>query len=117
VPEGRGAPEEGALSEAELDEAFEVARPERENMIDADCVAQQAIRAADRELLRELGASSAPPFATHTVADLLERQGDPEGAQRIRAAIDSSGDLRGRRREAVVAELERWLENLRSTRS
>ena len=110
------APGEHAVSDAELDEAFEAARPERENMIDADSVAQQAIRAADRELAHELKAPASPPFATHTVADLLEGQGDPATARRIRAAIDSSGDVVDRRREALIGELEHWLENLRRPR-
>ena len=116
-PTEPSAPGEPAVSDAELDEAFEAARPERENMIDADSVAEQAIRAADRELAQELGAPTAAPFATHTVADLLENQGDPDSAQRIRAVIDPSGDIVDPRREALIEELECWLENLRRPRS
>jgi tetratricopeptide (TPR) repeat protein len=116
APSGPREPEGDILSDAELDEAFEAAHPERENMIDADAVAQQAIREADRQLLQEMSAPAAVPFATHTVADLLERQGDPEGARRIRAAIDPGADVADRRREAIIAELERWLENLRRPR-
>ena len=59
------------------------------------------------------------------MADLLERQGDAEGAARIRAGLAgaaaaapldhpvSEGTPGGRpSRRQVVATLERWLENL-----
>ncbi len=112
-----GEPDDEAFLDTELDQAFASARPEREHMIDADSVAQQAIRSADRELAREFALDASTPFATHTVADLLERQGDPDGARQIREALarPDSGQLRGR--QALIAELERWLENLRRPRT
>ncbi len=116
-PPGRPGAVRDEVTDAELDEAFEAARPEREQMIDADSVAQQAIRAADRELAAELAGHPAGPFATHTVADLLESQGDPDSAEQIRHALDASQEVVERRRMAVIAELECWLENLRRPRS
>jgi hypothetical protein len=116
APEGPLEAPDRSLSDAELDEAFEVARPEREHMIDADDVAQQAIRAADQALAEEMRGQHPKAFATHTVADLLESQGDPAAAQQIRAVIDSSQDAAAERRQALIDELERWLENLRGPR-
>jgi hypothetical protein len=112
----RVAEPEEDLSDAEFEEAFEVARPEREHMIDADSVAQEAIRSADRELAREFALDGAIPFATHTVADLLESQGDPDGARQIREVL-SGGEAQPGGRQVLIAELERWLENLRRPRA
>jgi hypothetical protein len=68
-------------------------------------------------------------FATRTMAELLERQGDHEGAARIRARLDRPGAdvvredappafpaFSGAPMEgnaATIAVLERWLENAR----
>lgn len=111
------AEDEDGFSDAELDQAFDGARPEREHMIDADSVAQQAIRSADRELAREFGLEHESPFATHTVADLLESQGDPDGARQIRQSLAprATPELHGR--EALISELERWIVNLRRPRA
>lgn len=108
------------LSEQELEEAFEQAEPEAEQLVDADRVAQQALREAELGPADEISASGADEsvFATRTMAELLERQGDRAGAERIRSRLEASGgasegasanDPRGR----VVRELERWLANLR----
>ena len=113
-----GAPAE--LSEQELEQAFEQAEPEREQLLDADRVAQQALREAELEPADEILPTGADPspFATHTMAELLERQGDRAGAERIRSRLEgsrgasesaSASDPRGR----VLRELERWLANLR----
>ncbi len=108
APAGAEAPE--ALSEAEIERAFASAEAERERMLDADEVAERAIRQADRELADEL----APAFATRTVADLLEGQGARESARRIRAQLETRSPPPARMGdEAILAELERWLENLR----
>jgi hypothetical protein len=86
-------------------------------MHNADDVAQQAILQADLAL--EAEGEPAPDevgqhFATETMADLLEKQGDGEGASRIRAALDLGEQPVARPpRGQVVATLERWLENLR----
>jgi hypothetical protein len=52
------------------------------------------------------------PFATGTMADLLERQGDVEGAQRIRASLEVAPDAAPGCDDAnalVIEELSRWL--------
>jgi hypothetical protein len=115
------------VSDLELDHAFEAAEPQTDQMLDADSVAQVAMRQADEALdgdraPDELGST----FATRTMADLLERQGDAEGAARIRAGLAdaaaaapvehpmSEGTPGGRpSRRQVIARLERWLGNLR----
>jgi tetratricopeptide (TPR) repeat protein len=108
------------LSEQELETAFEHAEPEAEHMMDADRVAEQALREAELGPADEIAAPGAQdsPFATRTMAELLERQGDRAGAERIRSRLGPSressaaapgNDPRGR----VVRELERWLANLR----
>ncbi len=115
------------VSDQELDHAFEAAEPETDQMLDADRVAQVAMRQADEALGEDLAPDEVgTTFATRTMADLLERQGDVEGAARIRASLAeavaeaplgqpvSEGTPGGRpSRRQVVATLERWLENLR----
>jgi hypothetical protein len=110
------------VSDLELERAFASAEPETEQMLDADRVAQVAMRQADAALGDELGPEEVGTvFATATMADLLERQGDRAGAERIRAGLAPardagaarSGGRRRRGRQQVVATLERWLENLR----
>jgi tetratricopeptide (TPR) repeat protein len=109
------------LSEQEIEAAFELAEPEAEQLVDADRVAEQALREAELGPADEL----APPgpgesvFATRTMAELLERQGDRAGAARIRSRLErsrapSAGGSSSDRRGRVVRELERWLANLRT---
>jgi hypothetical protein len=108
------------VTDLELDRAFDRARPVADEVIDADRVARQAIREVDRELLRPRGGPTLP-FATRTMAELLERQGDAEGARRIRASLarrEARSETRprpGRRSERarVLVTLERWLANVR----
>lgn len=132
-----------ALSDAELDDAFELAETDAEQLIDPNRVAQEAILHADSgaaeglredaaealredaaERLREDGADApfgtGQAFVTETMARLLDRQGDARGAARIRAALAAESpprrDLRlsrAQRRMRTVAVLERWLANLR----
>jgi len=107
------------LSEQELEAAFEHAEPEAEQLMDADRVAEQALREAELGPTDEISPPGAQdsPFATRTMAELLERQGDRAGAERIRSRLErsreasagASNDPRGR----VLRELERWLANLR----
>ena len=115
------------VSDQELDHAFEEASPETDQMLDADRVAQVAMRQADEALGENLAPDEVgTAFATGTMADLLERQGDEEGAARIRAGLagtdaaaeqdrpvseDRASGRPGRQR--VIATLERWLDNLR----
>ena len=92
-------------------------------LVDANEVAARAVRAADLDQPEGV-LSSAPdsPFATHTVAGLLERQGHPAEAQALRREISLRSETEARaarvplgdaQRERVIATLERWLENLR----
>jgi hypothetical protein len=120
---------DATLSEDELEDAFAQAETDREQLIDPNRVAAEAVLHADAgadDGLREDAAESAytpgRTFVTETMARLLDTQGDARGAARIRAALTAEGDERsmpGRperatRRKHKVAILERWLANLRS---
>jgi hypothetical protein len=106
----------GGVTDLELDRAFDCAHPVADEVIDADRVARQAIREVDRELL-----APREPFATGTMAELLERQGDVEGARRIRDSLAGRGarsetrpgPSRRPERARVVSTLEAWLANMR----
>lgn len=107
------------LHDAELESAFDDARPETDSMIDADGIAFEAIL---RARLDEPESVSLPspdsPFHTRTMADLLERQGDAESAHAIRSAlgadsIDPAHRLDAAARERTIQTLERWLARLR----
>jgi tetratricopeptide (TPR) repeat protein len=103
------------LAESELEDAFGGAEPARDEMLDANVVAAAALRSVEEGRPEGVVApDAASPFATHTVADLLERQGHGSEAQALRAAIGrrgaTPGDAGGDR---VIATLERWLDNLR----
>ncbi|HVH20159.1 MAG TPA: hypothetical protein VNF72_17840 [Myxococcota bacterium] len=113
-----------AVSEAELDVAFEEAETDAEQLIDPNRVAAEAILHADSaaaEGLREdYGDPPGQAFVTETMARLLDRQGDARGAARIRAVLAAESPpprerrrLRSRQRAYTVAILERWLANLR----
>ncbi len=110
----------GDVTDLELDHAFDRAQPVADEVIDADHVARQAIREVDRELLAERGVPR-ESFATGTMAELLERQGDVLGARRIRDSLARRGGRSetrpgpGRRpeRARVLATLEAWLANVR----
>ena len=106
-----------ALSDGELESALEAAAPIADEVIDADRVAEQALRELDREVASRAAARPTGTFATGTMAELLEREGDAEGARRIRASLAGrdarTRPLRHTERERVVATLERWLSNLR----
>jgi hypothetical protein len=111
----------GRLGDAELESAFDDARPETDAMIDADGIAFEAIRRArlDEPEIAPLPAPDSP-FHTRTLADLLERQGDAESADAIRSALavgasESSAPraLDGEARARTIQTLERWLARLR----
>ncbi len=109
------------LSEQEFEAAFELAEPEAEHLMDADRVAEQALREAELGPADEISPPGAGDsvFATRTMAELLERQGDRAGAARIRNRLErsrapSAGGASTDRRGRVVRELERWLDNLRT---
>ena len=111
---------DGDVTDLELERAFDRAQPVADEVVDADRVAREAIREVDRELL---GERAEPPaaFATGTMAELLERQGDVEGARRIRESLahrevrrETPPRLRARPdRARVLATLEQWLGNVR----
>ncbi|MEE2679206.1 MAG: hypothetical protein VX546_11560, partial [Myxococcota bacterium] len=119
---------ESSVSDTEIDAAFAAAEADRDCMVDADAVARAAIRQVDCEPADEIGftavdgdrargdAPGSGRFATATMADLLEQQGDVRGADRIRARLEPKGPARREARssrEHVVDTLERWLVNLR----
>jgi hypothetical protein len=102
-----------AFDEGEVERAFEAASPESEEMHDANEVAFEAMRAAE---LLSPEADPGSPFRTRTMASLLERQGDRDGARAIRATLVPEADAaprRSRRKDDVVGTLERWLGRLR----
>ncbi len=110
----------------EIDLAFESAEAERDAMLDADQVAEQAMRSTfDEDSGESFSASEHPRFATRTMAEILEGQGDRDSADKIRASFDA-GEEEGPGIGAesasttphndparVVARLERWLDNIR----
>ena len=109
----------------ELDGAFDTAESEAEGMLDANEVAQEAIRAVEEGNAGHLLSAPESPFATATMADLLERQGHADDARAVRARVtprsepaletgdERTSDARARQRARVLATLEHWLENLR----
>ncbi len=106
----------GEVSDTELDIAFESAETDRDEVIDADTIAQQAVSDTECDLADEF-VSPDSSFATRTVADLLAQQGDEQRASQMRAMMDSSaGDtvVKTRDRSAEKIErLERWLTKVR----
>jgi len=114
-------PLSGDVSELELESAFADAEPEIAQMITPDLLAEEAALRADPVPDERSPLASSGAFATRTMAELLERQGDRRGAARIRAVLrepdapdapmpDHADNA------AAIAELERWLENVRRLR-
>jgi len=106
------------VTDGELDQAFLRAETDAEQVVDADRVAREAIRQAALDAPEGVASALDPVFATQSMAELLERQGDPAGASEIRAALQSGGrharpDVGDDRRERIIATLEAWLVNLR----
>jgi len=103
----------GAIEEVELEEAFASAEAERDQMIDANHLAEAALRSVD-DVADPLSAES--PLATETVASLLEEQGHAGEAEAMRQAIELREDVGPEPKQSedrVIATLERWLDNLR----
>ncbi len=104
------------VSDGEVEIAFESAETDRDEVIDADAIAQQAVSETEFDPADEF-ASPDSSFATRTVADLLAQQGDEQRASRIRAMMDSSaGDTVVKtqdRNERKTERLEHWLINIR----
>jgi tetratricopeptide (TPR) repeat protein len=118
-----GSPRTSAIFDgldSELDAAFEVARPEAEVMVDANDLACEAVRRAHPapEAAAELVTAQGSPFATQTVADLLEQQGDLDNADVVRRGLSEKAEHSDEeRRRRVVATLEGWLKKLRGGES
>jgi len=120
------APPELPAVDDEIELAFEEAATDADAMVDATRVAQQAMRSGD--LLEPEGTFTPalhPEFATETMADLLENQGDAAGAEQIRESLEQAAApaplaprpaqrfAPGARRERIVRTLEGWLHNIR----
>jgi hypothetical protein len=97
----------GAVSDQELEIAFESAETDRDQVIDADTIAQQAVSETEVDFADEF-ASPDSSFATRTVADLLEQQGDEQHASQIRARMDSSAsDTAAKTQDRNARKIER----------
>ena len=113
--------EEGPdLSEHEFEQAFSSAEPELDAMVTPDSVAEEAALGVDGGYATHSPLEENPAFATQTMAELLERQGDAAGAARIRALLgEPEPEAEDARQEPperspsgdLVATLERWLSN------
>jgi tetratricopeptide (TPR) repeat protein len=106
----------GELTDQELERAFGDAEADRDQILDAYDIAEQAIRQVELAPQDEIAHPGNGTFETHTMADLLERQGDACGAERIRTALAASAAPDSDRRQRIIATLEGWLENLEKGR-
>jgi len=108
-----------ALGDDELEQAFDAAEAQPDEMHDANHVAAAALELVEDGVPEGIDLTSTQsPFATETIADLLERQGQRQRADQVRTAARARGQFREQRldearRERVVATLSRWLDNLR----
>lgn len=117
------------IGEGEVEAALAAARAERDAMLDADRVALAALREVDAREAEAAGEPDAAdalvpgvdsPFATRTVAELLEKQGHPERAEALRRSLEGRrAAARGSdaQREALIAKLEGWLARLLRARA
>jgi hypothetical protein len=104
------------LAENELEHAFANAESGPADVWTTDRVAEAALRDVERGEPEGVSLDDpGSPFATETVAGLLERQGEPARAQAIRRVLEGREDatLAPEERKRWVSTLERWLENLR----
>lgn len=121
------------MSDDELDQAFAEAESQTDDMVSANTVAKIAMDQADRSLAGQLGPEElGSSFATESMAELLEQQGNVESARRIRASLAQAAaanddvlapaealcfDEATPSRQRPLATLERWLGNLRGPRA
>lgn len=106
------------LAENELDSAFSQVESESVEVWTTNRVAEAALRSVESgepEGVADL-AEPGSPFATETVAQLLEQQGAADQAEAIRTKLEGEGaavaagpDPRAR----WIGTLEHWLDNLR----
>jgi hypothetical protein len=105
------------LAENELERAFDHAEAETAEVWTTNRVAEAALRSVERGAPEGVPLDEPDsPFATETVAQLLEEQGDPGRAQAIRRALTgevTEAELAPDERKRWVSTLERWLDNLR----
>ena len=105
------------LAENELERAFAHAEAEPAEVWTTNRVAEAALRSVERGEPEGVHLEEPDsPFATETVASLLERQGDVGRARAIRRALTGEAEpaeLSPDERKHWVATLERWLDNLR----
>lgn len=105
------------LAENELEHAFDQAESEEVEVWTTNRVAEAALRSVEAGRPEGLALDeSASPFATETVAGLLERQGEPERARAIRRTLEREVEEAARvpgERKRWIATLEGWLDNLR----
>jgi tetratricopeptide (TPR) repeat protein len=76
-----------SIDDDELDDAFDQAETEADELVDADDIARQAMRTAALDQPEGIESEPASPFATQTMADLLEQQGLAEDARALRESI------------------------------
>ena len=115
------------LAEDELENAFQDAEAQPDEMLSPNRVVAAAVRGVDQDEPEGVMPFSADsPFATETVAGLLEQQKHRGEAGAVREALEgppASATLATdpgvafhdtmNQRASVIATLERWLENLR----
>jgi hypothetical protein len=131
--------ESQAIRDEELDAAFDGAETHADEMVSANDIAERAMEEVEGPTFAAVRQGT---YATETMAGLLERQGDLDGAQAIRASIQRAprgpGDSierpygalplsldaaevptsavldepRDSSRASTLATLERWLANI-----
>ena len=105
------------LAENELERAFDHAEADTAEVWTTNRVAEAALRSVERGAPEGVRLDEPDsPFATETVANLLERQGDAGRARAIRRVLagePAAEALSPDERKRWVNTLERWLDNLR----
>lgn len=110
------------IDELELEDAFDAAETRADEMHNANHVAEAALHAVESGEPEGVWApETESPFATRTVADLLEQQGHEAPARELREEIQAGQPHQGtpayQARQRTLATLERWLGNLRRSAS
>ena len=103
-----------AIADAELESAFLEAESNPDEMWNANHLAEAALKQVDEGVPEGVTMTPDSPFANATIAGLLEEQGHIDEAQALREAIATDGQSAGTDGSAaIIATLERWLDNLR----
>ena len=107
------------IGDSELESAFEEAEAQPGEMVDANSFAEVALRLVEEGAPEGVDlAAQDSPFATETVAGLLESQGHAERAREVRSRVRErrpprEHSLTPAQRAQTLATLSRWLTNLR----